>query len=457
MKASQAISGEIKLERLLKKMLLVLIENSGAQKGIILLQDQGPWEIQAQHPAEQADTTVLQAIALDSQEAEKHLPKSIVLYVESTRESLVLEHAAHEKRFMNDPYVVAFQPKSLLCLPILYQKKIISILYLENNLMTNAFTPDRMETLEVLASQAAISLENSRLYTNLEEKVKQQTKELESAHEKMLILEKEATETQIAGGFAHEIKNALAGSKLVLEKKLGVSVRETKDSLSSQNCVELKAIYEMLDTSESTVIPQVMPHMKKIFANEQQIDKGLIIINKSIDRALNITRQIMDFSKIGKDETGTDPVSIDRVIENIAEEYREAFNKLSISIRLNLCHEVMIPGREVHFYSLFNNLVLNAKDAILEAKQDHALIEISSVRGEGHYCVSITDNGIGIPEENLPKIYDAFFSTKPEPGTGLGLGVVRKIVLLYQCAIDVNSELGKGCTFKITFPLINRS
>jgi PAS domain S-box-containing protein len=177
-KASQAISSEIALNKLLEKLLKTLIENAGAQKGLLLLPSRGEsenpdirWVIQAQGTAEEEDIIIQQSHPVDVSEFAQNplLSAAIVNYVARTQESVVLNDAVHEGQFIRDPYIIATQPKSVLCLPLLNQCKLCGILYLENNLTTGAFTPDRLEILKLLSSQAAISLENAQLYVALGE------------------------------------------------------------------------------------------------------------------------------------------------------------------------------------------------------------------------------------------------------------------------------------------------
>ena len=164
MKASQAISGEIVLDRLLTKLMTNVIENAGAQIGYLILEKQGQWVIEAEGAVDKADVTVLQSIPIE----EQSLPMSIVNYVARTKESVVLNDATKEGTFTRDPYIVAAQPQSVLCAPLINQGRLTGMLYLENKLTTGAFTTDRLTVLNLLSSQAAISIENARLYANLE-------------------------------------------------------------------------------------------------------------------------------------------------------------------------------------------------------------------------------------------------------------------------------------------------
>jgi PAS domain S-box-containing protein len=163
MKASQAISSEIVLDKLLTSLMKILIENAGAQKGFLIVETQGRLLIEASGTVEQEQVAVLQSIPIDSGD----VSTAIANYVARTKESIVLNDATHEGKFTNDPYIQAHQPKSILCAPLINQGKLVSIVYLENNLTGGAFTPDRLEVLKLLSSQAAISIDLAKLYAEV--------------------------------------------------------------------------------------------------------------------------------------------------------------------------------------------------------------------------------------------------------------------------------------------------
>jgi class 3 adenylate cyclase/GAF domain-containing protein len=170
-KASQAISGEIVLDKLLTSLMRILIENAGAQCGYLILETEGKLRIKASGSVSSDTITVLQSTPIESVGAQgvAPLPVSIINYVARTCKSVVLNDATHEGNFTNEPYIKKHQPKSILCFPLQHQGKLAGIIYLENNLTTEAFTSDRIELLNLLSSQAAISIENARLYNNLTE------------------------------------------------------------------------------------------------------------------------------------------------------------------------------------------------------------------------------------------------------------------------------------------------
>ncbi|HEY9651825.1 MAG TPA: adenylate/guanylate cyclase domain-containing protein, partial [Coleofasciculaceae cyanobacterium] len=182
-KASQAISGEMMLDKLLAKLMKILIENAGAQKGFLILERAGKLLIEAEGEVDRDDITVLQSILIESVKASDNtlrLSLAIINYVVRTKESVVLNDATHEDKFKLDPYIIYNQPKSILCVPLINQGKLISIVYLENNLTIGAFTPDRVEVLKLLSFQAAISIENAQLYTEVKESERKLTQFLEA-------------------------------------------------------------------------------------------------------------------------------------------------------------------------------------------------------------------------------------------------------------------------------------
>jgi PAS domain S-box-containing protein len=164
-KSSQALSSEIVLPRLIERLMRIAVENAGAGRGLLIL-------LQGDKPQIEAEATVshgsIGVTVRQSAVTSFDLPQSALHYVIRTQERLVLDDASVTNMYSEDEYVRQKRSRSVLCLPILNQTKLVGALYLENNLTPRAFTPDRVAVLDLLASQAAISLENARLYLGLE-------------------------------------------------------------------------------------------------------------------------------------------------------------------------------------------------------------------------------------------------------------------------------------------------
>jgi predicted ATPase/GAF domain-containing protein len=168
MKAAQAIAGEIELEKLLATLMRIALENAGAERGCLILEHEGQALVHAQGTLEAAEAMPAGGVPLAEV---PDLPRSIVSYVRRTLGALVLVDARTDDRYADDPCVRRRQLRSVLCVPVINQGRLRGVLYLENNLTAGAFTPERSELMQILASQAAISLENARLYDAMKAEV----------------------------------------------------------------------------------------------------------------------------------------------------------------------------------------------------------------------------------------------------------------------------------------------
>jgi PAS domain S-box-containing protein len=164
-KASQALSSEMLLPRLIERLMTIALQNAGADRGLLILSHRDDYRIEAEARAD-GERIVLHDVA----SAGSAVPESIVRYVMRSQECVILDDATKQNLFSEDPYLALRQPRSVLCLPLIRQGTLVGLLYLENALASHVFTPDRARLLEHLAAQAAISLENTRLYGDLEER-----------------------------------------------------------------------------------------------------------------------------------------------------------------------------------------------------------------------------------------------------------------------------------------------
>jgi PAS domain S-box-containing protein len=164
-KVSQAVSGEMVLEKLIDKLMRTAIEHAGAERGLLILARGVEERIEAEATTNGDDTIVhLQNASVTA----AVLPESVVRYVMRTHEGVILDDASSPTQFSADPYIVQHRARSVLCLPLIDQARLTGVLYLENNLAPHVFSPNQIAVLKVIASQAAISLENTRLYRDLE-------------------------------------------------------------------------------------------------------------------------------------------------------------------------------------------------------------------------------------------------------------------------------------------------
>jgi predicted ATPase/signal transduction histidine kinase len=467
LKASQAISGEIVLDKLLEKLMKFVIENAGAQKGFLILEHNGNWVIEAEASVGEDEVSVMRSLPIDAIAPSTQLPlvcASIINYVLHTKENIVLNDATREGQFTRDPYIVATQPKSILCTPLCDRGKLSGILYLENNLTTEAFTRDRVETLKILSAQAAISIENSRLYEQLEEysrtleqKVEARTQELQEKNKELATTLKKLKATQdqiiaqeklaslgaLSAGIAHEIKNPLNFVNNFAE-------------LSAELTQEL---LEEIENQKDRLEPESKEYIEEILSDiEQNVKK----INEHGKRADNIVRGMLMHSrgKTGEREL-TDLNALLAEYVNLAYHGMRAKDS-SFNITLETHYDDSLGQVNIvpqNISRVFLNVINNACYAAHEKKKEigegfSPTLWVSTKNLSDRVEIRIRDNGKGIPQESLDKIFNPFFTTKPTgEGTGLGLSISHDIIVQeHRGEIKVETERGSYAEFIITLP-----
>ena len=214
LKAAQSISSDIVLEDLIKTLTTVVVENAGAQRGVLILEHRGRYVIEAEVRNIEHDVieSAMHNIPLDEHvESESPLiPISLIYYVMRTKQHEVLNDPAEQGRYSQDEYIVEHRPKSVLCLPIMHQRKLKGLLYLENSLLSNAFTSQRLTLLNMLSTQIAISLQNALYYQENEEarqEAEQARQEAEQARQRAEAAN-QAKSTFLAN-MSHELRTPL--------------------------------------------------------------------------------------------------------------------------------------------------------------------------------------------------------------------------------------------------------
>lgn len=230
-KSAATLSGEIKLEGLVDRLLRIVMENSGAQKSHLVLVRDGSLLAAA---AGNALTGQVQNLELIPLEQYQFLPQTILLLTERTRAPVVLDEASADSRFKDDPYIKEVKPRSVLCMPVLLQGRLTSLLYLENNGAPGVFHTGRLESLQVLSAQIATSLENAQLYENLQ---------------KALDQEKQAKQAQIQINEA--IKRFVPSEFLTLLGKENIVSVDLGDNIAREMTVMFSDIRSFTSISES--------------------------------------------------------------------------------------------------------------------------------------------------------------------------------------------------------------
>src|SRR5919199_3130810 len=430
MKAAQAISGEIVLSNLLSQLMKIVIENAGAEKGFLILDQSGELFVKAQGNIEQDNIMVLQSSLSNSSQ---QLPLSIIHYVERTHEDVVLKDASAPGIFATDTYIVNSQPKSVLCTPLIHQGKLTGILYLENNLTSDAFTSDRLEVLKLLSAQAAISIENARLYTDLEEalqnletKVEQRTLELQ---ENNILLQQE-----------------------ICDRKRAEEAAQAANRAKSEFLANMS---HELRTPLNGILGYTQIFKKDKTLTEQQ-KNGIGIIHQCGEHLLTLINDILDLSKIEarKMELFPKDFYFSEFLECIAEICRIRAEQKG----LVLIYETITPlpkvirADEKRLRQVLINLLGNAVKFT-----DKGRVTFRVGYQEGKVRFQVEDTGIGIAPNQLEEIFLPFqqvgeYSRETE-GTGLGLAISRQLVQMMGASLNVLSTLGKGSVFWLDLDL----
>ncbi len=445
LKASQTLSSEIQLDKLLEKLLQTVIENAGADKGVLLMHHEHQWFVEAVAMIDQP-VKVASIALLNSTE----VPHSLINSVRRNLTSVVIIDAALHPMLSTDDYVLKQRPKSLLCTPILHQGKLTAILYLENQLTIGAFTNDRIEVLNILCAQVAISLENSRLYQQAHTYVQQ----LQQSQLQTVQSEKMASLGNLVAGVAHEINNPIGF--------LNGSIKNTKDYI--QDLLGHLELYQNHYPMPVTAIQDNAEEIDLEFLVED-LPKLLSSMNGATDRIKGISTSLRTFSRADTEYTvranvqeGLDSTILILKYRLKANEHRPA---IEIIQQYGDVSEIeCFPGQ---LNQVFMNLLANAIDMFDEAAQAYTFKQLEAdpqqitittgILGD-HVEIRISDNGKGMSEEVKNKIFDHLFTTKGVgKGTGLGLAIARQIVAeKHRGSLEVESTIGQGTVFSIRLP-----
>jgi predicted ATPase/signal transduction histidine kinase len=454
MKASQAISGEIVLGDLLRQLMRTVLESAGARRGSLLLQGEGDLIVNAR---EAGDEGVVVEIASAPLESRADLARGIVRYVERTRETVVLGDAGNEPRFQADPYIAAARPKSVLCTPILRQKKLVGVLYLENDLTTFAFTPERCKLLELLSAQAAISLENARLYDTLDHRVKERTRELDESNQELsralarlketqrqlVLQEKLASLGTLTAGIAHEIKNPLNFVNNFADLSIDLT-GELGDALRGRGAdPDADAQAEVDET-----LAALRQNLTKIRDHGRRADG---IINGMLQHARDSSSQREDADL---------NALVTECVEFVCASARAKDPAFDVRVDAELDPSlglVSMAPRDMSrvFVNVLDNACYATRQKQRRRSPGYAPRVVIRTRDLGDRVeVSFRDNGVGIRADVVDRIFNPFFTTKPAgEGTGLGLSISHDVVVEeHRGEMKVHTAVDEFTDFVITLP-----
>ncbi|WDY57929.1 trifunctional serine/threonine-protein kinase/ATP-binding protein/sensor histidine kinase [Pseudomonas sp. PSKL.D1] len=410
-KAARALSEEVLLEGLIETLMGHLTQHSGADRGVLLIVSGAEFQMAA---LASIDDTGLHVSMDNCQKFMTQAPLSIINATMRTRKPLVLNDALNDCPEAFRQELHDRNARSVLCLPLVIQGVLIGLVYLENRLVPNLFGSQRLAMLEILAAQAAVSLQTAKFYTRLAEdnqsraqmeaELRQSRAELaRSAHLQVM--------NELSASIAHEISQPLLG----IASNAAASLRWLK---------------------------RAKPDLDEAMA-------GLEDIRSDSERAANIVRALRSLAK--QSPMQLKAVQLDELILEVVRLTCADAAKSAVHVETRLQAGVSVMADPVQIQQLVYNLITNALEALAGLRSDGEL-HISSEVVAGAVEICVDDNGPGIAPQEREQVFGAFYTTKGE-GLGMGLAICNSVVQAHGGQLQAQvSPLG-GCRIRFTLPI----
>lgn len=461
LKASQAISSTIDLEELLEQLTQIVLQNSGGDRCVIMLcEPDGEVRVRANATV---DATDLSTFPLKDA---NDLPVQLIQYVKRAGETVVMDTPDRDLPVV-DRYLLKQQPTSVLCLPLLDRTQLRGVLYLENQTTAGVFHAERQATLHLLGTQAAIALENARLYQQAQDYAQQ----LEESQLQLVQSEKMSALGNLVAGVAHEINNPLGF--------VSGNIAEVRNSI--HDITECLQCYRTTFPEPGEDIEDLLEDLDIDFLLED-LHKMLGSMKVGCDRIRGISTSLRTFSRADTESKfkaniheGIDSTLLILKYRLKAKEFRpeievirdygelpeiECFPGQINQVFMNLLANAIDMFDEIaeERYANSPQVDLNPQafaESFKELQENPQRIAIRTQLVEPHSVeIRISDNGKGMSQEVCSKIFDRRFTTKQVgKGTGLGLAIARQVVVeKHSGSLEVQSEIGQGSEFLIRLP-----
>lgn len=444
LKATQAISGELHLTGLVQRLLAIAIENAGADRGILLM-------IKASEPMAAFDATG-KSRALDQVQ---EVPRSVVSFVQRTGERVLLADASASEAFGIDPYIASQRVRSLLCVPIAHRGVLAGMLYLENRALPNAFTVTRVSMLELIATQTAISLENARLYDELEQRVEERTRELREIQARLVTAAHRAGMAEIASGMLHNVGNVLTSIKTSISI-LHRDARATRLDILEQATTLLDQHMGNLPTFLATEQGKRLPVLFKSFLRHQSNNiQGILAEVARIEKQVGHIEAVVHIHGMSVDTTSrlVETCLPSELIEYALQVCTESLTHHNIVVQRDYADLKSRPFERHRVLQVLINLISNARDAMMDMPQGRDRVLILRVRHvDGNTIFEVQDSGHGIVPSIQNKIFSfGFTSRKGGHGIGLHSSITNVQAMGGDLSFSSAGE-GHGAAFVLTLP-----
>ena len=398
-RAAQAISREINLRNLTDAILKIIIENAGAEKGVLILKDKNEFHVMGSVAIDGSSSGILPL------EAFEDLSQSILNYTLRTGETVIYPDIESNLNFENDNYILSTQPGSILCAPIVHKDSTVGALYLENNLAGDTFTRNRLGVLNILLSQAAISLENARLFENSkyeEKKVREKTAELETAIREL---------DNFSYSIAHDLRTPLRG-------------------IGGFSHALIEDYSEKID------------------------EKGIRYLDRIKDAALQMSRLIDDLllmSRVIRQDMRREKVNLSRSAREICRHLRKKYGISNVEIEIE--DNLIAPGDPDLLRIMLEHLLDNSWKFL--SKERPGKITFGSQNGKSAHSFYIQDNGVGFDmsyEDKLFRAFEKLHQPGEFEGAGIGLAVVERIISRHDGKVQARSVPNQGTSIIFSLP-----
>lgn len=413
LETTNSISQATKMEDLLQKLLTTILKQAAATRGYFIQKLDADYSVVAMAESQQAKFI---AYGYRSLEEFPEILQYVVRYCLQSGENINISNVQASMQFP----IGSSDEKSILCLPIWYKGEITAILYLENNVLWNAFNDEKVEILKMISTQIAVSIENVRMYEELEDRVEERTKELADVN---------------------------------------VHLREVNQRLQ-KNEIERKKILHSISHELRSPITSAIGYVEAILdgvVKDEQQQK--LYLHKSKDRLLSLNRLIQDLFDLAHLEAGRMEFTFSKIhaqmlFDELAVRFEDEVNDsgLVFASRNHLVQDVLVMVDERRIEQVVTNLIRNA---IKYTKQGTIHFEMYK---EHDKCIfSVEDNGMGIAKEDIPFVFESYFGGSNNTNIeshGIGLAICKQIITQHGGEIYVESTEGKGAKFSFTLPIV---
>lgn len=474
------ISQEVERDKVSDRVLSSAMEHVGAQRGVLVLSYRGQLCLAAETQVHRSFHEHRPPTPLESA---VNVPITAINFVQRTMETVILPDAASKGLFKNDPFIRQHRIRSILIVPIVKRSRLVGMLYLENNLIDNAFSENALPVLRVIAAQAAIALENARLYDELSDlnrdlecRVEARTQELRQANRRLTneidyrrkaqreleelqgqLLEtaRRAGMAEMATGVLHNVGNVL--------NSVTISATNIAEKLKNTKLPRLGGLVELLNDhtdnladflvhdSRGHLIPKFLDELNRnLTKNHAALKEEIRNLSNHLTHAIHVIQIQQDHARL---KAVLEPITPEELVSQALKICGAKFKNQGIALysEFENLPSFLVDRHKV--LQILVNLIDNAIQALDDQSDPAPSITIGIRKlGRQRMMFTVEDNGKGISKENLTRIFSYGFTTR-NTGHGFGLHNAANAATELNGSLRVDSEgTGRGAIFYLELP-----